>query len=152
MSCSKNSAIKYLIHKNLVKPNMELYTVTPDKRLVSTIESLTKLASSKYNVNMGDLFRIRFRDIDKGNYLNLGSSITATKARLEPNDPAFEAIDVSVQQEYNKQEAELNNFRIQQEQKIKNNYQEVENTGNIVTSDQGEVNSPKNLPKINIRC
>jgi len=90
-----------LVSRNLVKPTMELYSQLPTKRLSDAIEYLTNLAKSKYKVDMGDLFRLRFRDIQVGDYLTLGSASVITKIRLEPNDAAFEAIDRSKAQENN---------------------------------------------------
>ena len=152
MSCSKQSAIKYLINKQLIKPNMELYSPIPTKRLSDTIGKLTTLAKTKYGVDMGDLFRIRFRDIDVGNYLKIGSAATVTKARVEPNDAAFDAIDRSVTQEEMRQQRELDERRFQKEREIIVSYEEIQKEGNYIVSDEGEIQVPTSLPKINVRC
>ena len=152
MSCSKQSAIKYLIDKNLVKPNMELYSPIPSKRLSDTIDRLTKIAKSTYGVDMGDLFRVKFRDVQVGNYLILGQASTLTKARLEANDPAFEAIDRSKAQEIFRQDREIEEMRTKQEKQVQIEYESIQNEGNFIVSDEGEIQVPSSLPKINVRC
>jgi len=146
MSCSKDSTLKYMIEHMLVKPNMELYTTLPSSRLIDTIATLTAKAKTKYGVDMGDLFRIRSRDISIGNYSTMGQSSIVTKIKIEPNDTAFEAIDRS------KAQIE-NDLKEQSAQQIRK--QEVENIqkeGNYIVSEEGDIVIPDNLPQINIKC
>ena len=152
MSCSKQSATKYLIDKNLVKPNMELYSPIPSKRLSDTIDRLTRIAKSTYGVDMGDLFRVKFRDVQVGNYITLGQASTITKARLEANDPAFEAIDRSKAQEIFRQDREIEEMRTKQQRQIEAEYETIQNEGNFIVSDEGEIKVPSSLPQINVRC
>lgn len=149
MSCSKTSTINYLVSKNLVKPNLELYTPLPTQRLLSTIERLTNTAKTKYGVDLGDLFRIRFRNIDVGNYVNMGSSSTVTRIKLEPNDAAFEAIDRSDAQEYLRQQREQDKKRFSQ---YTIEYSNIQEEGNFIMNEDGEISVPTSLPKINVRC
>lgn len=127
----------------LVKPNMELYTPLPTVRLIDKIESLTNLAKSKYGVDMGPLFYIKSRDISIGNYNILGSNSIITKIRLEPNDPAFEAIDRSKEQKESELEEQL---------RIARDEQARQEEGNYIISDEGDIIIPPNLPKINLKC
>lgn len=152
MSCSKDSTVKYLIDKKLVKPNMELYTPLPTERLSKTIDSLTKIAKDKYNVDMGKLFNIRFREVSRGNYLTLGSSSIVSKIRLEPNEAAFEAIDRSKAQEDNKLEKELNDKRYDVMGKHNTEFVKIQEEGNYIVNDDGDIVVPSSLPQINVRC
>ena len=152
MSCSKDSTVKYLIDKKLVKPNMELYTPLPTERLSKTIDSLTKIDKDKYNVDMGKLFNIRFREVSRGNYLTLGSSSIVSKIRLEPNEAAFEAIDRSKAQEDNKLEKELNDKRYDVMGKHNTEFVKIQEEGNYIVNDDGDIVVPSSLPQINVRC
>lgn len=143
MSCSKDSTIRYMVDHMLVKPNMELYTPLPTTRLIDKIASITNLAKTKYGVDMGPLFHIRSRDITVGNYAILGHHSVTTKIRLEPNEPAFDAIDRSKEQEASKLREEL---RIKRETQLR------EEEGNYIISEEGDVVVPSNLPRINIKC
>jgi hypothetical protein len=152
MSCSRQSATKYLIDKNLVKPNMELYSPIPSRRLSDTIERLTRLAKSTYGVDMGDLFKVKFRDVEVGSYILLGPASTVTKARLEANVAAFEAIDRSKAQETFRQDREVEEMRTQQQKQVEAEYEAIQNEGNFIVSDEGEIQVPSSLPQINVRC
>lgn len=152
MSCSKDSTIKYLVDKKLIKPNMELYTQLPTARLSKTIDRLTGIAKSKYGVDMGPLFSLKFRDVEVGNYLILGSGATVTKVRVEANDPAFEAIDRSKAQEENKMEKELNDKRLAEMGKVRVEYEQIQKEGNYIINDDGDIAVPSSLPQINVRC
>jgi hypothetical protein len=152
MSCSKQSAVKYLVDKNLVKPNMELYTPLPTNRLSKTIDRLTSLAKTKYGVDMGSLFAVKFRDIEVGNYLTLGSAATVTRVRLEPNDAAFEAIDRSEAQEAFNEQRQIDNYRIQKMGQYVREVEEIEREGNYIVNEDGEIVVPTSLPQINVRC
>lgn len=132
-----------MVEHMLVKPNMELYTPLPTVRLIDKIESLTNLAKSKYGVDMGPLFYIKSRDISIGNYNILGSNSIVTKIRLEPNDPAFEAIDRSKEQKESELEEQL---------RIARDEQARQEEGNYIISDEGDIIIPPNLPKINLKC
>ncbi len=145
MSCSKNSTIDYMVERMLIKPNMELYTPTPSKRLTEKIDKLTNLAKSKYGVDMGPLFFIKSRTISTGNQLLVGSAAITSKVRVEPNDVAFEAIDRSVRQQMNEREIELRQKKMEQEVTA------LEQEGNYIVS-EGEVVIPTDLPRINIKC
>lgn len=151
MSCSKQTTVNYLINKQLVKPNMELYTQFPTERLSNTIDTLTKRAKSVYGVDMGPLFTLQFRDVEKGNYLTQGSLAIVTKTRLRPNDEAFEAIDRSEAQARFKQNREIDEYRNQQMGKITIENERVR-SGNNIIMDDGAIPSPTSLPQINIQC
>jgi len=152
MSCSKDSAAKYLIDKNLVKPNMELYSPIPSDRLLDTIEYLTNLAKNKYKVDMGELFKIRHRDVQVGSYILLGNASTVTKARLEANDAAFDAIDLAKQQTDWVEQREIEERRTKEQKSVEIEYQQIQEEGNYIVSEDGEIQVPSYLPKINVRC
>ena len=152
MSCSKNNAIKYLIHKKLIKPNMELYSPIPTSRLSLTIEKLTNLAKTKYGVDMGDLFTIRFRNTSVGNYLTLGSLSVVTRAKVEANTAAFDAIDRSEVQEDMRQQRELEKRRYDQLGQVVVEYEKIQQEGNYIINDDGGIAIPTSLPQINVRC
>jgi hypothetical protein len=153
MSCSKISATNYLIDKGLVKPNMELYDSTPTQRLVKTIDRLTKRAKTTYGVDMGDLFTIRFRNVDAGNYLNTGSAVPSSKARLEANMPAFEAIDRSPAQIILNQQRQLDERRLEKQSQITVENEQINDEGDyIVNEDYSLFSKPTSLPEINITC
>lgn len=152
MSCAKESAVNYLISKNLVKPNMELYSQLPTKKLSDTIEYLTNLAKTKYKVDMGDLFRLRFRDVQVGDYRILGSSSVLTKIKLEPNDAAFDAIDRSKAMEIMEMYKRLNEYNQQKERQVQAEYINIQEEGNYIVNSEGDISVPTSLPKINVRC
>ena len=152
MSCAKESAVNYLVSRNLVKPTMELYSQLPTKRLSDAIDYLTNLAKSKYKVDMGDLFRLRFRDVQVGNYLTLGSASVVTKIRLETNDAAFEAIDRSKTMETMEMYKKLNEQNAKRDRKIEAEYINIQEEGNYILNSNGDISVPANLPKINVRC
>lgn len=129
---------------------MELYTKLPTKRLSQTIDRLTDLARDKYGVDMGDLFYVKFRDVNLGNYIELGASSTITKVSLTPNEEAFEAIDKSTAQDYAKIQRNMEEKRKQDE--ITREYQKIQNEGNFVLGEDGEISVPTNFPQINVQC
>lgn len=132
-----------MVDHMLIKPNMELYTTLPTTRLLDKIESITNLAKTKYGVDMGPLFFIRSRDINVGSYAMLGQQSVTTKIRLEPNDPAFDAIDRSKEQE---------EYKLRQELRIQRENEQREQEGNYIVSEEGDVVVPSNLPRINVKC
>lgn len=152
MSCSKNKAVKYLIDKQLIKPNMELYGSLPTKRLSDTIDRLTSLAKKTYGVDMGDLFSLKFRDVSRGDYLVLGSSAIVTKVKVEPNDPAFDAIDRSKAQEEIAIQRRKEEDYYKKLGQVKVEYDNIQEEGNFVVTEEGDIQVPSSLPKINIRC
>lgn len=152
MSCSKDKATKYLLDRQLVKPNMELYTSLPTNRLTTAIDKLTQLAKTKYQVDMGPLFSLKFRDIQVGDYLTMGRSSVVTKIRVEPNDAAFDAIDRSPSQEKIQQEERIRQLRREIDAQVTREYIQIQEEGNFVVSEDGEVSVPSFLPKINIQC
>ena len=152
MGCAKESAVNYLVSKNLVKPNMELYSQLPSKRLSDAIEYLTNLAKSKYKVDMGDLFRLKFREVQVGDYLTLGSSSVVTKIRLEPNDAAFDAIDRSKAMETMEMYKKLNEHNNQRDRNVEAEYINIQQEGNYIVNSEGDISVPAYLPKINVRC
>lgn len=152
MSCSRKNAVKYLIDKKLVKPNMDIYTALPSERLVDTIDRLTQRAKSVYGVDMGPLFQIKFRDVTIGNYTILGSNSVVTKVRVEPNDAAFEAIDRSKAQEEIGNQRRLDEYRKDQEGKVVVEYDTIQREGNYIINDDGDIMVPTSLPQINVRC
>lgn len=152
MSCSKQSTINYLVNKKLVKPNLELYSPVITKRLSDTIDTLTKLAKTKYDVDMGPLFTVRYVDVNVGNYLILGASSVVVKSRLVPNDEAFEAIDRSPTVEENKLRREVEEHRMKKLAEITRDYENIQREGNFVLSEDGNIEVPTSMPKINITC
>lgn len=134
-----------MVDHMLIKPNMDLYTKIPSSRLINTIDKFTNLAKNKYGVDMGPLFYIKSRDISVGNYAVMGNSSLVTKIRVEPNDAAFAAIDVSKTQEENRLKEEMKAQRVIEEVSA------IQEEGNYIVS-EGEVIIPDNLPRINIKC
>ena len=151
MSCSQENTNKYLISKNLVKPSLELYTELPSRRLLQTIDSLTSRAKSKYGVDNGPLYQIKYRNIEIGNYLTLGSGSTVTKSRLEPNEGAFEAIDKSDTQRVMSEDYQREQLRMEKQREIIEEQQSIQKEGSYVVSD-GEIQVPKDFPQITIKC
>lgn len=149
MSCSKDKAVKYLIDKMLVKPNLELYSPLPTSRLSKTIDKLTKIAKDTYKVDMGPLFTLKFRELNIDDYLVAGPAATVTRVKLEPNEAAFEAVDRSKAQEEIKNQREVEKAR---NRVVQRDYEAIQQEGNFIVSDDGEIQVPNNLPKINIRC
>jgi len=131
---------------------MELYTPLPTKRLSDTIDRLTKLAKNTYHVDMGDLFTLKFREVSRGDYLVLGSSAVATKVRVEPNEPAFDAIDRSKAQSEIALQRQKEQEHYKQLGQVAVEYDDIQKEGNFVVSEEGDVQVPTSLPKINIRC
>ena len=151
MSCSKDKAVKYLIDKKLIKPNMELYSQLPTKRLTDTIDRLTKHAKATYGVDMGDLFKLRFRDVNL-DYLITGAAGAVTKIKVEPNEAAFDAIDRSPAQKEIAQQREKEVNYFDNVGQVRREYEEIQREGNFVVSEDGEIQVPASLPKINVRC
>lgn len=149
MSCSKDKAINHLISQGWIKPTLDLTTSFPNENMLKAIEKMTDRAKDVYEVNMGNLFNMRFKDINLGNYVNLGQSSTLTKIKLEINEAAFEAIDRSAMQQENKrqQEIEENNRK----QLLQDTF-ENETEGNFMISEEGNVIVPPNFPIINVKC
>lgn len=152
MGCSKDAATNYLKTRGLVKENMEITTALPTERLTKAIDYLTNLAKTKYDVNMGDLFAIKFREIEVGNYLTMGRQSVVTKVRLEPNEPAFDAVDRSPKKEAMHKQAEIDAYRQQLIGQVTAEYNEIQKEGNFVVTEDGEVKVPNDLPQINIQC
>ena len=75
----------------------------------------------------------------------MGNSSLVTKIRVEPNDAAFAAIDVSKTQEENRLKEEMKAQRVIEEVSA------IQEEGNYIVS-EGEVIIPDNLPRINIKC
>lgn len=148
MSCSKTSAVNYMISKKLVKRNMELYTPLPTLRLSKTIDRLTSLAKTTYGVDMGPLFSLRYRDLEVGNYLTLGSAAVETRILLIPNDSAFEAIDRSPAQERLNRQRQLDERRYNKLGEVTTEYI----TGETIADSDGSIPSPTSLPTINVLC
>lgn len=121
---------------NLINNDWE--SLDSDQKEINTyVNNLTKVAKNKYKVDMGPLFTFR-KD---------GSAI-----RLEPNQPAFEAIERS-------RELELEQIKVNVADKIstldKNSV--TEDIGSIETSSPVKAESgtsivPKGLPSIKLTC
>jgi len=148
MSCSKDSTVADMMKKGIVGGDMKIEGV-PSTKTFDYIDSVTNLAKTKYSVDMGSLFQVKFKEIPKG--------LTGSRsyAYLIPNEEAFEAIDRSKAMQKMEYQKEL---QAEQKKALQNQRREYENLqaeGNYTVQD-GEVVpavfNTGNLPKINITC
>lgn len=133
MECSVLDKVKADLRKNnLVNKNLEA-PASKEKEITRYVMNITKLARSKYNVDLGNMFNIRTKN---------------SQVKLEPNIPAFEAIEKSRQYEIQGIEDKSKN-QIDALDKNKTSEQiastdEQDNTSKTV--------EPKGVPALEITC
>lgn len=141
MNCSsKDVMIQNMERRGLIEGDLDLKGKPMSSRLYDYVSEMTRLAKSKYGVDMGPLFKMDSRVSDFSG---------KAKVKLVPNDPAFEAIDMSKTMEQNRVDTQI----------AKNNYNDVvkdnkvrEEEGNYHINEEGDVTVPSNLPKISVKC
>lgn len=144
----------------MVRKNLATFTLRlpgePNTRLYDYINRITKLAKNKYNVDMGPLFTIRTREVftDSPGQRMLVDPIRGYN-RLEPNEPAFEAIDRSTAMEVEQLKDKANTQLLDdmrregkewEDRQIEGNYEVVDGEVVPITFNVGS------LPQINIQC
>lgn len=115
------------------------------------LDKLTQSAKTKYGVDLGGLYQIKYRNIEVGSYLTMGSSSAEVRSRLEANEAAFEAIDKSETQKVIDVKNELEQKRMQFERQVANEATQIASEGNYVVS-EGQIQVPKDFPQIAIKC
>lgn len=148
MSCSKDSALKDMMRKGIIETNLSV-SDSSSSRLFDYINFVTNIAKNKYKVDMGPLFLIRSKTVGQG----LTGEVLLRK--VEPNEAAFAAIDMSAMMQTMAIEKEIADARQQAFRQQAKEYQDLKTEGNYDVV-EGEVvaavfNS-KGLPQINIRC
>jgi hypothetical protein len=134
MTCSILDKVKADLRKqNITDKNLEA-PVSKEKEITKYVLSATKLAKSKYKVDLGNIFNIRKKD---------------NTLKLEANIPAFDAIERSKVYELQNLQDNIQN-KLQAENK--NSAMEDLEIGKKSIENQPVTLEPKGLPSLEITC